>query len=399
MRRVINGTGVILHTNLGRALLGQSVKAAVSEAMDHYVSLEVELTTGQRSRRGETMLELIRLATEAESALVVNNCAAAVYLVVDSFSPPGRVIVSRGELVEIGGSFRLPDILERAAGEVIEVGTTNRTYDHDYAKAARPGDILMKAHRSNYDIHGFTHEASLGELVDVAKEKGCHVVYDLGSGSFFDFAGAGFEGEEHVRNILRSGVDCVMFSGDKLLGGAQAGILAGRTHFMNKLRENPLRRAFRVDKMTVAAVQAVFRVYLFGKHPDREVPVLAQSTETVDDLRQRAERVVTALSDVVRRASAIEVVDDVAAIGGGSFAGREIPSAAIAVRCSSEKEAVALAKRMRGGPIPIIGRIKGNEVRINMRSVMPYEEEDLRRVLRSVLATNSSAAVSATRDK
>jgi L-seryl-tRNA(Ser) seleniumtransferase len=385
MRRVINCTGVILNTNLGRAVLDPAVRDAVCEAMAHYVNLEVDLESGKRSHRGATMIELLRLATEAEAAMVVNNNAAAVYLVVNSFSPPGRVVVSRGELVEIGGSFRLPDILAKAAGTVVEVGTTNRTYVEDYAKVAKRGDIFLKVHSSNYEIRGFTHTAQIADLVAVAKEKQCHVVYDLGSGSFYDFAHAGIEGEEQVKDVLKTGVDCVTMSGDKLLGGVQAGIIVGRSIFLEQIARNPLRRALRVDKITIAAMQALLRTYLFSDAPERDVPILRQSTEDVETLGTRAQGIVKALSTPVGERFDIAVVDDVAAIGGGSFACQEVTSMAIAIRCHTENEAVALAKKMRERPIPILARIKGSEVRLNLRTVMPYEDEDVRNELENVL--------------
>ncbi len=377
MRRVINATGVILNTNLGRAVLGRRVCDAVQTAMSHYVNLEVDLTSGKRGHRGETMTELLRLAAGSEAAMVVNNNAAAVHLVVSTFSPPGRVIVSRGELVEIGGSFRLPDILQKAAGAVIEVGTTNRTYTADYAAAAQPGDLFLKVHSSNYEIRGFTHDAPIGELVSVAAEKRCNVVYDLGSGSFFDFDRAGIQGEEEVKEVLKTGVDCVTMSGDKLLGGVQAGIIVGRAIFLDQIKQNPLRRALRIDKITIAAMQALLRVYLFDANPEAEIPILRQATEPVEVLGARARKIVDALDPGVRGMTAVEVVDDIAAVGGGSFACEEVESVAVAMKCPTEGEALALARRMRMQHPPILTRIKGNEVRLNLRSVMPYEDDDV----------------------
>ena len=388
MRRVINGTGVILNTNLGRAVLGEGIGDAARESMVHYVNLEVDLETGRRSHRGELLHELLRLLTGSESAMVVNNNAAAVYLVINSLSPPGRVIVSRGELVEIGGSFRLPDILAGAAGEVIEVGTTNRTYVTDYAEAAKPGDLLLKVHRSNYDIQGFTHETETSDLVSLGREKKCHVVYDLGSGSFFDFASHGITGEKRVHDVLRTGVDCVTMSGDKLLGGVQAGIIVGRSAVLDILRKNPLRRALRVDKITIAALQALLRVYLFGKSPEREVPILQQSTGDVETLRRRAHRIIEGLSRAVRDVLDIRAADDPAAIGGGSFACQDVPSVALAIRCESEEHAVALAKKMRKRRVPMLSRIKGNEVRLNLKSVLPYEDDDVRDGLNAVIGNH-----------
>ncbi|MDH3217036.1 MAG: L-seryl-tRNA(Sec) selenium transferase [Candidatus Krumholzibacteria bacterium] len=385
MRRVINGTGVILHTNLGRAILGDAVCGVVGEAMAHYSNLEFDLKTGTRSHRGETLTELVEMATEAESAMIVNNNAAAVYLAVDSYSPPGRVLVSRGELVEIGGSFRLPDILEKAAERTIEVGTTNRTYIDDYARDARAGDILMRAHRSNYDIQGFTHEASLKDLVALARERECHVVFDLGSGSLFDFAGIGIEGEEKVKDVLATGVDCVTMSGDKLLGGVQAGIIVGRARFLDRLRRNPLRRTVRVDKITIAATQALMRAYLFGDDLVDDIPVLKQTTDSMDGLRNRAVRIRDGLPSQMQKAYAVKVVQDEAAMGGGSFAAHALPSIALSFHCGKDKEASALARRMRNCPVPVLARISGNEVRINLRTVLEREDDDLLRELEAVL--------------
>ena len=384
-RRVINGTGVVLNTNLGRAILPTEAVDAAREAMMHYVSLEIDLASGKRGHRGEVLEELVVLATQAERAMIVNNNAAAVWLAVSSFSPPGRVIVSRGELVEIGGSFRLPDILARAASEVVEVGTTNRTYAADYAKEARPGDLFLKVHRSNYEIQGFTHEADVGDLVGVAADKKCSVVFDLGSGCLFDFASRGLVGETRVQEAVRMGVDCVTMSGDKLLGGAQAGIIAGREGFVATLRQNPLRRALRVDKTTIAALQALLRLYLFGASPETEVPMVRQATEGIERLKERAERIIGAVEPRLRSDFGLRAVEDLAAIGGGSFACQDLPSIAVAIRGGSEGEAVAISRRMREQRIPILSRIKGSEVRINLRSVLPYEDDDVAEGLNAVL--------------
>ena len=375
MKRVINATGVLLHTNLGRAALGDSVMQAIVEAAA-YTSLEVDLVSGRRSKRAEVLNELFCQATGAEAAMVVNNNAAAVYLVVGAFSPPGRVLVSRGELVEIGGSFRLPDILAGAAGEVVELGTTNRTYAKDYAEAAREGDLILRVHRSNYDIQGFTHEASLRELVEVARSRGAHVVYDLGSGSLFDYGRLGVGGEETVGEILESGVDGVTMSGDKLLGGVQAGVVLGTRKFLARVRENPLRRAIRVDKLTIAALQALLREYLFSPQPEQSVPVLRQTAEQADLLLKRAQAIVDAVA-AAPAGFALSAGADEAAIGGGSFANESLPSAAVVVGCRDDRAAESLARTLRLRATPVVTRIKGAEVRFNLRSVLPREDEAL----------------------
>lgn len=385
MRPVINATGVVLHTNLGRAVLGTGVRRAIDEAAAHYLNLEVDLESGQRGHRAETVSDLLSLATGAECAMVVNNNAAAVYLVVNSYSPPGRVLISRGELVEIGGSFRLPDILQRASLEMIEVGTTNRTYASDFAKVARPGDILMRAHRSNYDIQGFTHEPELGELVELAKERECHVVYDLGSGCLFDFDALGVKGEERISDVLDTGIDCVTMSGDKLLGGVQAGIILGTKKFLDRLKDNPLRRAVRVDKLTIAALQSLMRTYLFDRDPCDGIPTLRQGTMNAPDIERRAHDVLAGVPEPLRTAYRMHVREDTGAIGGGSFAGTELGSAAVTIECETDAAAVDLARRLRTGALPVVCRIKGNEIGINLRSVLPEEDRELGRMIVAAL--------------
>ena len=387
-RRVINGTGVILHTNLGRAVVGAGARGAVEEALGHYVNLEIDMESGRRSKRAQTLNRLAALATGAESAMVVNNNAAAVYLVVGTYSPPGRVIVSRGELVEIGGSFRLPEILRHAASEVIEVGTTNRTYADDYAKVAAAGDILLKVHKSNYAIEGFVSEASYADLVGVAAETDCRLVYDLGSGAVFDYRSAGVGADDRIGDILEAGVDCVTMSGDKLLGGVQAGIIAGKSEFLEPIRGNPLRRAVRIDKLTVAALQDILRRYLFDPDPVEKVPVLQQVLADIETVRARAEAVAAVVVKTVGADARVDVADDDAAVGGGSWSAETVPSAAVRVECPDEKTAVKLARRMRLNETPIVPRVKGCEVRINMRSVMPYEDEELGRVLGEILSSH-----------
>jgi L-seryl-tRNA(Ser) seleniumtransferase len=384
-RRVINGTGVVLHTNLGRAVVGAGARAAVDEALGHYVNLEIDMVSGRRSKRAQTLNRLAALATGAEAAMVVNNNAAAVYLVVGSCSPPGRVIVSRGELVEIGGSFRLPEILRQAASKVVEVGTTNRTYAEDYEKVAQEGDVLLKVHKSNYSLEGFVSEASYSDLAGVAARKNCRMVYDLGSGALFDYRSAGVGADDPVADILESGVDCVTMSGDKLMGGVQAGIIAGKEDFLEVVRSNPLRRAVRIDKLTVAAMQDIMRNYLFGADPADGVPVLGQVLATTESVLARAESLAAAVKKGVGKRAQVDATADEATVGGGSWSSEAVPSAAVRVSCSDEKTAVKLARRMRLHDTPIVPRVKGSEVRINLRSVMPYEDGELAEHLVEIL--------------
>lgn len=388
LRPVLNGTGVILHTNLGRAAVGDGAARAAERALRGYVSLEVDLESGERAHRGDALEPLFAILCGAEAAMVVNNNAAAVYLVANSFSPPGRIIVSRGELVEIGGSFRLPEILRHAAAEVIEVGTTNRTYAADYERVARAGDVLMKVHKSNYEIEGFAHEATVEELVAVAGRCDCRVVFDLGSGALFDFAAAGIGREPPVASIVDCGVDAVTMSGDKLLGAAQAGIILGRRAFIERLKQNPLRRAVRVDKVAVAVLQSVAREYLFASDVTAGVPVVAQITGGVDPLHARARSLAATL--VRAGVSTVSVVEDDAVVGGGSFATTRVPSVAIAIVCADDRGAVHLARRLRLGEVPVFTRVKGGEVRVNLSTVFPHEDSALAEALVAAL-TRSNA--------
>ncbi len=387
---VLNGTGVVLHTNLGRAVIGERAAQAALRAMRGYVSLEVDVESGERSHRAQTLEELLCLLTGAEAAMVVNNNAAAIYLVASSFSPPGRVIVSRGELVEIGGSFRLPEILRDAAAEVIEIGTTNRTYAADYERVARADDVLLKVHKSNYEIAGFAHEASLAEIVAVARERACHAVFDMGSGAFFDFAGAGLSADRDAAAVMASGVDAITMSGDKLLGGLQAGIVAGTRAFVDRLKQNPLRRAVRVDKVTVAALQEIVRSYLFGEDPRRDNPSLAMITGGVS-AHERAQGVAERVSPAAGPGFRVSVAADDAVVGGGSLSGATIPSAALVIGCAGEREATRLARALRMRPLPLFARVRGDEVRINMTTILSSEDADVVRALLETMAAMPAA--------
>jgi len=388
LRPVLNGTGVILHTNLGRAPVGEAAVRAAEAALSGYVSLEVDLESGERSRRGDAVEPLFALLCGTEAAMVVNNNAAAVYLVANSFSPPGRIIVSRGELVEIGGSFRLPEILRHAAADVIEVGTTNRTYAADYERVAQPGDVLMKVHKSNYEIEGFAHETSVSELVEVGKRCSASVVFDLGSGALFDFAGAGVGHEPVVARIIETGVDAVTMSGDKLLGAAQAGIVVGKRAFIDRLKQNPLRRVVRIDKVAVAVLQTVAREYLFASNVTESVPVLAQITVDVKALEDRANKLVEVLRSVGMKN--VNVAPDDAAVGGGSFATTRVPSVALTIACASDRDAGALARRLRLRAQPVFTRVKGSEVRVNLSTIFAHEDKALAEALVDTL-TRSGA--------
>ncbi len=390
LKPVLNGTGVVLHTNLGRAPVGPRAARAALAALEGYASLEVDLESGERSERGEVLEALVCCLTGAEAAMVVNNNAAAVYLVANTFSPPGRVIVSRGELVEIGGSFRLPEILRHAAREVIEVGTTNRTYATDYECHARAGDVLLKVHKSNYEIEGFAHEATVAELVLVARAHDAHAAFDLGSGAAYDFAQHGLGSDPVASAVLETGVDLVTMSGDKLLGGVQAGIIVGRRSLVDRLRQNPLRRAVRVDKVAVAALQEVARAYLFAPRVSDEVPVIAAVEEGREHCRSRAERVARRVADAVPARWVVRAEDDDAAVGGGSLASAVVPSAAVAVRGQDDAEAVRVARALRTRSVPVFVRIRGHEIRVNMTTIFSSQENQLVEALVEVLTARGT---------
>jgi L-seryl-tRNA(Ser) seleniumtransferase len=377
LRPVLNGTGVVLHTNLGRAPVSPRAARAALAALEGYSSLEVDLETGARSKRGEVVEALLCHLSGAEAAMVVNNNAAAVYLVVNTLSPPGRVIVSRGELVEIGGSFRLPEILRHGAKDVVEIGTTNRTYAADYEREARAGDVLLKVHKSNYEIEGFAHETSVGELVAVARARGAHSVFDLGSGAFFDFAGSGLGRDPVVASVVESGVDLVTMSGDKLLGGVQAGIVLGTRALVDRLKQNPLRRVVRVDKVAIAVLQEVLRAYLFEARLADEIPVVAAVTEAREHTRARAGRVAAGIAGAVSPRWKVRAVDDDAAVGGGSLASAALPSSAVAVTCADDGEAVRLARTLRTRPLSVFTRVRGDEIRINMTTILSTQDAPL----------------------
>lgn len=365
LRRVINGTGIVLHTNLGRACLSERAARAAADAGRRYSNLEYDLDKGSRgSRHGHVEALLCRL-TGAEGALVVNNNAAAVLLALSALAQGGEVVVSRGELVEIGGSFRVPDIMEACGARLREVGTTNKTHLWDYEKAIAPETrALMKVHTSNYRIVGFTESPSLGDLVALGHSRGLPVIEDLGSGCLVDPACYGLGDEPSVGESLRAGVDLISFSGDKLLGGPQAGILLGKGEYLAKLRQHPLARAMRVDKMTLAALEATLRSYEAGR--PEEVPVIAMLSATPEALEEKAQRLASLLT---RAGVTCRVVATEGRVGGGSVPNRNLPSRAVAL----EGDVTALEAALRRGKIPIIGRIHNESYLLDVRTL--WEED------------------------
>jgi L-seryl-tRNA(Ser) seleniumtransferase len=369
LRRVLNCTGVVLHTNLGRAPLSPAALAAVAHAGAGYVDLEYDLGRGTRASRMDHVAPLVAALFGAEAACVVNNNAAAVLLAVDTLGQAG-VVVSRGELVEIGDGFRLPDILARARVPIHEIGTTNRTTAADYeAAAARPGCVLLKVHRSNFAMHGFTHEAGIEELVAVARRRGATVVYDLGAGALVRFDGLGSEPD--ARAALAKGCDLVTMSGDKLIGGPQAGLVAGREAAVAALRRNPWMRALRIDKLTLAALQATLVSYATSSRAQQEVPTLRRILTPPAELEARARRLLNRL----RRGGDVELelAPGTASVGGGAFADVELPSFEVRLRLGGVR-GPALAARLRAGEPAVVCRVKDDWVGLDVRCV---EDGDL----------------------
>ena len=365
LRTVINGTGIILHTNLGRACLSKPAAQAAANAARQYSNLEYDIANGQRGTRYVHVEDLLCRLTGAESALVVNNNAAAVLLVLSALTKGGQVVVSRGELVEIGGSFRVPEITEACGAQLKEVGTTNKTHLFDYEKAITPETkALLKVHTSNYRIVGFTETPSLAALVELGHKHGLPVVEDLGSGSLVNLEQFGIHDEPSVPDSLKAGVDVLSFSGDKLLGGPQAGIILGKKKYIDILKKHPLTRAMRVDKMTLAALEATLRSYETGCLT--EIPVLDMLSAPSETLRQKAETLAAMLRSSGVHVSVVPVNSQV---GGGSVPNQNLPSFAVAHTGNVN----ALEKTLRLGLRPIIGRIHNDAYLLDVRTL--WEED------------------------
>lgn len=372
-RRVLNATGILLHTNLGRAPLGDAAARSALASATGYTDLEMDLATGERGSRGAHVEPLLRDLSGAEAAFAVNNNAGALLLALDTLARGREVVISRGELVEIGGSFRLPEIIERTGARLREIGTTNRTHPADYENAIGPDTaMLLKVHRSNFRIEGFTRSVSEAELSPIARRAGVPLVADIGSGTFLDLRPWGLPAEPPVQAVLRDGADLVMFSGDKLLGGPQSGIALGRRDLIDRMKRNPLARALRPDKMTLAALSETLRALGDPEDARSRIPVLRMLALSPADLDRRARRLARMVRAALGEGFRVSVEDGASQLGGGAWALKDLPTRVVAVR-SGSVPAHKVEERIRAGDPPVLARVRDGALLLDTRTL---EEAD-----------------------
>ncbi|MBW1980562.1 MAG: L-seryl-tRNA(Sec) selenium transferase [Deltaproteobacteria bacterium] len=375
LRSLVNGTGIIVHTNLGRSLLCEAALERLQLIGSHYTNLEYDLEAGARGSRYVHAEEILCEITGAEGALVVNNNAGAVLLVLNTLAQGLEVIVSRGELVEIGGAFRIPDVMAKSGARLHEVGCTNRTHLHDYERSIGPETgLLLKAHTSNYQIVGFTASVDLQSLVGLGRKHGLPVMEDLGSGCFVDLSRFGLQGEPTVQDSVATGVDVVTFSGDKLLGGPQAGIILARKDIIARLRQNPLTRALRIDKLTLAALEATLRLYRDEETAVRSIPTLKMIAADEEELQRRAAAVVAQIRAAAGSTLEAEIIAGFSKVGGGALPVQTLPSKLVALH-SRKFSASQLEKLFRRHQPPVIGRIEQDIFVLDVRTLQSGDED------------------------
>lgn len=375
LRRCVNGIGIVLHTALGRAPIAESAQDALQEIVTNYCTLQIDLETGKRGDRYKEVEGLLQKITGAEAALVVNNNAAATMAILNTLAEGREVIVSRGELVEIGGSFRLPDVMKRSGARLVEVGTTNRTHLKDYKNAITPEtSLILKVHQSNYKIYGFTSEVLISELAPLAHEHRIIAVDDLGSGALVDLSRWGLPKEPTVQDSLSAGADVVCFSGDKLLGGPQCGIIVGKREQVERIKNNQLTRALRCDKMTFAVLEATLRLFLDEGKLLKQHPVLRLLTMPLEEIRSRCEVLKDGLEKVLAEKGSVVVEQDASEAGSGSLATVSLPTwvASVSIKGVPSEE---IARRLRLVPVPVFGRIKDQKFFLDGRTIRDDEVE------------------------
>jgi L-seryl-tRNA(Ser) seleniumtransferase len=376
LKPVINATGILLHTGLGRAPLAQAALEQIVAVAEGYCDLEFDLERGERSDRMQSVEGILRQLTGAEAALVVNNNAAATLLALSALARGREVIVSRGQLVEIGGSYRLPDVMAASGALLREVGTTNKTRESDYRQAINDQTAaLLRVHTSNYRIVGFTSEVGLDELVRIGKSHQLPVIDDIGSGALIDFSRYGCCDEPMAAESIAAGADLVLMSGDKLLGGPQAGIAVGRRHWIDRMKAHPLARAVRVDKLTLAALSATLRLYRDEKLATHSIPLLTLLGTPAENLRNRAERLAPQMA-ACRACDKVDIIEDVAYLGGGSMPAHQLPTWCLAIS-PRHQNTTDLAKALRTGPTPVVARIHRDRLVLDLRSVFVSQDAQL----------------------
>ena len=375
LEKVINATGVVLHTNLGRSILPVEAIDNLADIAHSYSNLEYDLEEGRRGHRYSHVEELLCEISGAEAAFVVNNNAGAVLLTLNALAEGKEAIVSRGELIEIGGSFRIPDIMKRSGALMVEVGTTNKTHLSDYEKAiSDKTGLLLKVHTSNYRIVGFTSEVDLSGLIELGEKHNLPLLNDLGSGSLIDFSLYGIAHEPTVQDVVKTGIDVVTFSGDKLLGGPQAGIILGKRNILDKLIRNPLNRALRIDKLTLVALESTLRLYLDQETVIQKIPTLRMITLPLETIERRVFDFNRKLQENIPDHIKVQIIDDTSQVGGGALPSQELPTKVIAIT-SRAISVQNLEKRLRENKPPIIARINKDQLRIDLRTVDESEEE------------------------
>lgn len=368
-RRVINGTGVVIHTNLGRSLLGPESIEALQVAGSCYTNLEFDLSTGKRGSRYSLVEDIICDLTGAEAAIVVNNNAAAVLLALNTLSFHSETIVSRGQLVEIGGSFRIPDVMARSGAQMVEVGATNRTHLSDYQEAIGENtSLLLKVHTSNFRVIGFTSEVPVADMVRLGKEHSIPIMEDLGSGSLIDLSPWGLPKEPTVQEIVKDGVDIVTFSGDKLLGGPQAGIIVGQKEYIDRIKKNPMNRALRIDKFTLASLETVLRNYYDMDVALSKVPTLAMLTADAQTIKKKGQSILRRLGGARKNKGVIYLRPTVSKVGGGAMPEHGVDSWALVLEPGARSASV-LEKYFRSQKVPLVGRIEDEKMILDLRTI------------------------------